>query len=138
MTNEIELVVKKINKIFIAPGWALPQQRVQIFIDSLEKILTDCHDKQPPSTQLKDINNLRMKFEMSQTVIRKTDKSKVFHLGKLDDYKEKTQAYRVLGPTNPLETLVECTDNFLYGLWYNKHLSQIQYERLKVKKKKLN
>lgn len=141
MTNEIELVVKKINKTFIEHGWVLPQQRVQIFIDSLEKILTDCHDKHPPSTQLKDINNLRMKFEMSQTVIRKTDKSKVFHLGKLDDYKEKTrmymnktQAYQDLGPTNPLETLVECTNSFLYGLWYNKHLSQIQYERLKVKK----
>ena len=39
-----------------------------------------------------------------------------------------------MGPTNPLETLVECTNSFLYGLWYNKHLSQIQYERLKVKK----
>ena len=87
MVDEIELVVKKINKIFIEHGWVLPKQRLQIFIDSLEKILTDCHDRHPPSILLNEINILKKKFEATQTVIRKTDKSKVFHLGKIDDYK---------------------------------------------------
>ncbi len=93
MKDEIELVVKKTNKIFIEHGWVLPKQRVQIFTDSLEKILTDCHDRHPPSNQLKIIKNLKTKFEATQTIIRKTDKSKVFHIGKSDDYKVKAQTY---------------------------------------------
>ncbi|CAF2882447.1 unnamed protein product [Rotaria sp. Silwood2] len=84
---------------------------------------------------------LRNKFEATQTVIRKTDKSKVFHIGKLDDYKVKaqtymtvTKAYQDLGTVNPLEPLVERTNNFLYGLWHNKHITQKQYEKVKVNK----
>ncbi|CAF2971084.1 unnamed protein product [Rotaria sp. Silwood2] len=46
----------------------------------------------------------------------------------------KTKAYRVLGTINPLESLVERTNHFLYGLWYNKHITQKQYEKLKVSK----
>jgi hypothetical protein len=141
MTNEIELVVKKINKIFVEHGWVLPQQRLQIFIVSLEKILIECQDRHPTSIQLKEINMLLKKFEATHTVIRKTDKSKVFHLGKVDDYKmkaqiymTKTKAYQDLGMINPLESLVERTNKFLYGLWYNKHINQNQYEKLKVKK----
>jgi len=37
MKEEIELVVKKTNKIFIEHGWVLPKQRIQIFTDSLER-----------------------------------------------------------------------------------------------------
>ncbi|CAF5009794.1 unnamed protein product, partial [Rotaria sp. Silwood1] len=139
MNNEIEVVVKKINKIFSEHGWVLPKERVVIFMDSLEKILTDCHERYPPAVQIKEINILKKKFEATQTVIRKTDKSKVFHIGKLDDYKvkaqahmNKTKAYQDLGTTNPLESLVEHTNSFLYGLWFNKHISQRQYEKLKV------
>ena len=55
MTKEIELVVKKINKNFVEHGWVLPKQRLQIFIDSLEKILIECHDRHPTSTQLKKL-----------------------------------------------------------------------------------
>ncbi|CAF3024274.1 unnamed protein product [Rotaria sp. Silwood2] len=46
----------------------------------------------------------------------------------------KTKAYQDLGTVNPLEPLVERTNNFLYGLWYNKHITQKQYEKLKVNK----
>jgi hypothetical protein len=59
MENEIELVAKKINKIFVGHGWLLPKQRLKIFTDSLEKILTECHDRKPPSFQLKVINNFK-------------------------------------------------------------------------------
>ncbi|CAF1930512.1 unnamed protein product [Rotaria magnacalcarata] len=141
MNNEIELVIKKINRRFVEHGWVLPNQRLQIFKDSLEQILTDCHDRHPPSEELKHLNNLRNKINTTKTIIRKTDKSKVFHLGKLDDYKEKaraymnqTQAYQDLGTSNPLESLVNKTNDFLYGLWRNKHITQKQYERLKVVK----
>ncbi|CAM2702898.1 unnamed protein product [Rotaria socialis] len=43
-----------------------------------------------------------------------------------------TQAYQDLGTSNPLESLVNKTNDFLYGLWRNKHITQKQYERLKV------
>jgi uncharacterized protein YjhX (UPF0386 family) len=59
MTNEIELVVKKINKIFVEHGWVLPQQRLQIFRVSLEKILIECQDRHPTSIKLKEINMLK-------------------------------------------------------------------------------
>ncbi|CAF4870281.1 unnamed protein product [Rotaria sp. Silwood1] len=44
----------------------------------------------------------------------------------------KTEAYQDLGVINPLESLVERTNKFLYGLWYNKHITQKEYEKLKV------
>lgn len=142
MNDEIELVVKKINKIFIEHGWILPKQRIEVFINSLENILTTCHDRYPPSVQLKELKNLRNKLDAEQIVIRKTDKSKVFHLSTVDDYKmkaqvymNKTKAYQDLGmESNPLESLVERTNDFLYGLWVNKHISQRQYEQLRVNK----
>jgi hypothetical protein len=141
MNNEIEVVVKKINKIFVEHGWVLPRQRLQIFTDSLEKILTECHDRHPPSVKLKERNNLRKKLEATRTIIRKTDKSIVFHLRKDDDYTVKaqaymsrTKAYQDLGTINPLEALVERTNHFLLGLFVNKHITQKHYEKLKVKK----
>ncbi|CAF3127447.1 unnamed protein product [Rotaria socialis] len=44
------------------------------------------------------------------------------------------QAYRDLGRSNPLESLVNKTNDVLYGFWRNKHITQKQYERLKVVK----
>ena len=63
MQNEIEVVVKKINKIFVEHGWVLPQQRIELFTGSLEKTLIDCHERHPPDIQLKVINNLINRFE---------------------------------------------------------------------------
>ncbi|CAF3177645.1 unnamed protein product [Rotaria socialis] len=45
-----------------------------------------------------------------------------------------TQAHQDLGTNNPLKSLVNKTNDFLYGLWRNKHITQKQYERLKVVK----
>ena len=133
MENEIEVFVKKVNKVFVEHGWVVPKQRFQIFTDSLES--------HPPSVQLKEINNLRNKIKATRTVIRKTDKSNVFHLGKSDDYRvkvqaymTKTKAYQELGETNPLESLVERTNSFLRDLWVNKHITQRHYEKVNVNK----
>ncbi|CAF1563927.1 unnamed protein product [Adineta ricciae] len=48
----------------------------------------------------------------------------------------KTRAYESLGNINPLESLVERINIFLYGLWRNKHIDQKQYEKLKVDKER--
>ncbi|CAF1652455.1 unnamed protein product, partial [Adineta ricciae] len=143
VTHEVEVVVKKIQKIFCEHGWILPKERLRDFTGSLEMILKQCHSQYPPAKQLTTVENLKRKFNATETVIRKTDKSKVFHLGNLDDYKQKaekhmnkTRAYESLGNINPLESLVERTNNFLYGLWRNKHIDQKQYEKLKVDKER--
>ena len=143
MKDEIELVVKKIKRTFVKHEWVIPRQRLEIFTKSLEKILIESHDRYPPSDQLKEIKKLENKFEATQTIIRKTHKSKIFYLGKIDDYKVKaqaymfkTKAYQDLGNMNPLESLVERTNNFLHDLWVYKHIAQNQYEKLKVKKRR--
>ncbi len=46
----------------------------------------------------------------------------------------KTEAYQNFGTLNPLKSLVELTNIFLYALQYNKHILQRQYEKLKVNK----
>lgn len=141
MSNEIGSAVEKINKVFVEHGWALPRHRLECFAGTLEEILTGCHGRHPPSDDLKQIANLKKKFESTKTIIRKTDKSKVFHLGKQDDYEvkaraymEKTKAYLDLGNESPLEDLVNRTNEFLYSLWVHKHISQRQYEKWRVDK----
>ena len=47
-------------------------------------------------------------------------------------YMNKTKAYQNLGNINPLESLVNRTNDLLYGLWTSKHISQKQYEMLRV------
>ena len=74
MNNEIDVVMRKINKIFGEHGWILPVQRFEFFKDSLTQILTNCHNKYLPSDHLKIIKNLERKFEATKTIIRKTDK----------------------------------------------------------------
>ncbi|CAF4200133.1 unnamed protein product, partial [Adineta steineri] len=49
-------------------------------------------------------------------------------------YMNKTKAYQDLGNINPLESLVERINDLLYGLWTSKHISQKQYEMLRVNK----
>ena len=83
MGQEIEKVERKIRNVFSEHGWVLPQTRLQKFKGNLVNILTECQEKSPPSCQLKlrQISQLRRRLETTLTVIRKTDKSKVFHLG---------------------------------------------------------
>ena len=128
--------MRKVDKVFVERGWIVPKQRLQIFTDSFEKILTDCHDRHPPPGQLNEIKTLKTKSEATRTVIRKTDKFKVFHLGRQDDYRveaqaymTKTKAYQELGTINPLESLVERTNDLLLKLLVNKYITQRQYEK---------
>ena len=140
--NEIGSAVEKIKKAFVEHGWALPKHRLEHFAGALNEMLADCHGRHPPSEDLKQIESLRKKFESTKTVIRKTDKSKVFHLGKQEDYTvkaraymEKTRAYLDLGNVSPLEDLVNRTNELLHTLWVHKHISQRQFEKWRVDKK---
>ena len=83
------------------------------------------------------IKRLKFKFRLTNTVIRKTDKSKVFHLGKIDDYRtksieymNKTNAYLCLGTHDPLPDLIQRTNKYLLDLRLAKWITQKQYEQL--------
>jgi hypothetical protein len=85
------------------------------------------------------IKRLVHRFQTTNTVLRKTDKSKVFHLGRLDDYQqkseeymEKTKAYNCLGNEDPLPKLIERTNKYLLDLRLSKWITQKQYEQLCV------
>ena len=69
--------------------------------------------------------------------LRKSDKSKVFHLGKVDDYEMKskeyiarTQAYKCIGTDDPLPDLIQRTNKYLLNLRLAKWTTQKQYEQL--------
>ena len=90
-------------------------------------------------TYSRTVKRLKHKFRLTNTVLQKTDKSKVFHIGRLDDYHrksreymEKTQAYVCLGTNDPLPDLIERTNKYLLDLRLKHWISQKQYEQLCV------
>ncbi|CAF4103023.1 unnamed protein product [Rotaria sordida] len=83
------------------------------------------------------VKRLKHKFKLANVTLQKSDKSKVFHLGKDEDYRkkskeymEKTQAYKCLGKEDPLLDLVQRTNKYLLELRLAKWISQKQYEKL--------
>ncbi|CAF5111309.1 unnamed protein product [Rotaria sp. Silwood1] len=85
------------------------------------------------------IKRLRFKFKLTDTILRKSDKSKVFHLGKSIDYRkkseeymERTKAYQCLGVQDPLSDLILRTNKYLLDLRLAKWISQKQYEQLSI------
>ena len=85
------------------------------------------------------IKRLKNKLRINKVIVQKTDKSKVFHLGREEDYQkksieymEKTQAYQYLGTVNPLPDLIERTNKYLLNLRLAKWITQKQYELLSI------
>ena len=86
------------------------------------------------------IKRLKYKFRLSNNVLRKSDKSKVFHIGRIEDYKKKseeymnkTKEYKCLGKVDPLPDLIKKTNKYLLDLRLAKWISQKQYELLPIK-----
>ena len=97
-------------------------------------------EKKQKTNYSRAVKRLKHKLTVKKVILQKTDKSKVFHLGKLDDYRlkskeymDKTQAYQCLGDMNPLPALLERTNKYLLDLRLAKWISQKQYELLCVK-----
>ncbi|CAF1510802.1 unnamed protein product, partial [Rotaria sordida] len=86
------------------------------------------------------VKRLKHKFKLANVILQKSDKSKVFHLGKVEDYRkkskeymEKTQAYQCLGINDPLFELIQRTNKYLLDLRLAKWITQKQYELLSIK-----
>ena len=82
------------------------------------------------------VKRLRYKIRLASTIVRKSDKSKVFHLGKIDDYEKKSeeymaraQAYKCVGSDDPLPDLIQRTNKYLLHLRLAKWITQRQYEQ---------
>ncbi|CAF1368812.1 unnamed protein product [Rotaria sordida] len=86
------------------------------------------------------VKRLKHKFRLANVMLQKSDKSKVFHLGKIEDYRkksneymEKTQAYKCLGKEDPLPDLIKRTNKYLLDLRLAKWITQKHYELLSKK-----
>ena len=86
------------------------------------------------------VKRLKNNLRLSNVLIQKTDKSKVFHLGKMQDYRmkseaymKKTAAYMCLDDKDPLPDLIERTNRYLLDFRLAHRITQKQYERLIIK-----
>ncbi|CAF4979401.1 unnamed protein product [Rotaria sp. Silwood1] len=85
------------------------------------------------------IKRLKYKIKSANIILRKSDKSKVFHLGREEDYNkkseyymEKTQAYKCLGKEEPSPDLITRTNKYLLDLRLAKWITQKQFEQLSI------
>jgi hypothetical protein len=152
-TLELAMLKRKIQARFFEKR-ASPGRPVDQFIDELDLLLQRLHNVPCSSSPLlptmtrkgkgknyhRLVKRLKYKMKMAKTVLRKTDKSKVFHLGKEDDYDKKskeymdrTQAYKCLGTADPLPDLIQRTNKYLLNLRLAKWITQKQYELLSLK-----
>ncbi|CAM4824256.1 unnamed protein product [Rotaria magnacalcarata] len=162
-TTELALLKRKIEIRFFEKKVS-PGKSVAHFIAELDIIIKNLHDTAIGKTETIDCNQyqlnkcpittkkekqknygrlvkrLKHKLRSTNIVIQKTDKSKVFHLGKLQDYHkkseeymEKTEAYERLHQNDPLPNLIESTNKYLLKLRLNNWITQKQYEQLSVK-----
>ncbi|CAF1549133.1 unnamed protein product [Adineta ricciae] len=141
--QELQQTYEKIRSHSSDRGWILPAAQLNTFIEALTIELDKIHEISKPSKDLKICRSLEKKLKDSNTILRKTDKSKVFHLGKADDYEEKakqymikTKAYDCLGDNNPLQGLISETNSMLKGLLSGKHISFRLFRRLYVEESK--
>ena len=136
-TDELERTYEKIRSRNAEQGWILPLDRLDAFIKTIDIELTQIHNNSVPSGDLRGCYFLEKKLERSNTILRKTDKSKVFHLGEKRDYDEKvkqymakTDAYESLGEKNPLQDLILQTNSMLKGLLSGKHIDSQLYKKI--------
>ncbi|CAF4466736.1 unnamed protein product, partial [Rotaria sp. Silwood2] len=164
-TTELATLKRKIEARFFEKKVS-PGRPVEQFIAELDVLLQNLHNtpainknssiiinSQSTQSQINNspiikkkknygrlVKRLRHKFRLANVIIRKSDKSKVFHLGRTEDYQKKseeymakTQAYQCLGTIDPLPDLIRRTNKYLLNLRLAKWITQKQYELLFIK-----
>ncbi|CAF4751808.1 unnamed protein product, partial [Rotaria sp. Silwood1] len=125
---ELDLLLQKLHNVSINNQY---QKHKELNHISFENLLSTIQLSQS------QIKRLRYKLKLTNPILRKSDKSKVFHLGRSEDYQMKseehmvkTQAYKCLGTHNPLPDLIKRTNKYLLDLRLAKWITQKQYETL--------
>ncbi|CAF4318541.1 unnamed protein product [Rotaria sp. Silwood2] len=120
------------------------ESRINDIIESVNSQASQSQSQKITGTKIKKKKNygrlvkrLKHRFKLANVILRKSDKSKVFHLGKIEDYRKKseeymvkTEAYKCLGINDPLPDLITKTNKYLLDLRLAKWISQKQYEKL--------
>ena len=132
----MDLVLQKLHAV------PIPLRRKQSINNSREyqSINETIRSRRPLKNYRRLVKRLKHKLRSKNIIIQKTDKSKVFHLGKVEDYEkkskeymEKTQAYQCLGDHDPLPDLIQRTNRYLFELRLAKWITQKHYELLCIK-----
>ncbi|CAF1505381.1 unnamed protein product, partial [Adineta ricciae] len=143
---ELDILLQNLHDIPVKPNPRLnqSQQQRQYVLDIPNDMIISSQPQLIRSSKTKrnydrSVKRLKHKFRLTNIVLRKTDKSKVFHLGKIDDYNkksndymDKTQAYQCPGTQDPLPDLIQRTNKYLLDLRLAKWITQKQYEQLCV------
>jgi hypothetical protein len=118
--NECEHIVQAFKQGLEQNYTSTSDQRAKDFFASIQSLVRRAYTSPVPPTLYRRarcehrlIRKIQRRLKSTNVVIRQTDKSKVFHLGHMDDYRRKameymqtTNAYRELSTTsNP------CMDN---------------------------
>ncbi|CAF4290470.1 unnamed protein product, partial [Rotaria sp. Silwood2] len=145
---ELDVLLQKLYNVPISRQTKniIPRTAHDINIDQIiENQLSQSQNKKRnlPKNSLKKknyhrlIKRLKYRMKIANTILRKSDKPKVFHLGKSEEYKKKsdeymkkTQAYKCLGKEDPLPDLIQRTNGYLLHLRLAKWITQKQYEQL--------
>ena len=151
--NELEIILKTLHDTNITDKYRKYKDRNYtnntnriISYDTLDSIIGN---NTPQITnnrrnQSKNYNRivkrLKHKLRHTNTIIQRTDKSKIFHLGRQEDYLKKsdehmeiTGAYKCLDKHDPLPELIQRTNSYLLKLRLKHLITQKQYESLVVK-----
>ncbi|CAF4316766.1 unnamed protein product, partial [Rotaria magnacalcarata] len=147
---EIDVLLQNLHNIPTTTKKRIQSNRIQTnnSFDTLSSIIQSSQSSQSQTfirPKIKRnygriVKRLKYKIHLANTILRKTDKSKVFHLGKVEhyqkkseEYMEKTKAYQCLGITDPLPELIQRTNKYLLDLRLAKWITQKQYEQLSIK-----
>ncbi|CAF2080724.1 unnamed protein product, partial [Rotaria magnacalcarata] len=147
---EIDVLLQNLHNIPTTTKKRIQSNRIQTnnSFDTLSSIIQSSQSSQSQTIIRRKIKRnygrivkrLKYKIHLANTILRKTDKSKVFHLGKVEhyqkkseEYMEKTKAYQCLGITDPLPDLIQRTNKYLLDLRLAKWITQKQYEQLSIK-----
>ena len=141
---ELDILLQNLHNVPTKPNQISPlQQHYNITIP--DEVIISCQSNRTTRPVKKKnygrlVKRLRHKLKLSNVVLQKTDKSKVFYLGKLEhyqkkstEYMEKTQAYKCLVTNDPLPELIKKTNKYLLDLRLAKWITQKQYEQLCLK-----
>ncbi|CAF1283888.1 unnamed protein product [Didymodactylos carnosus] len=124
---DLDLLLQKLHDVPMSPRRSLNNSNDQQFILEISSQLIIPGQSSKIYTKKKNygrlVKRLKHKFRLNNIILQKTDKSKVFHLGKLEDcqkksekYMAKTKAYRCLGVDDPLPDFNQRTNKYLLEL----------------------
>ena len=117
--------------------------RVKHFLERCYSTSLELNDEVRARKELALVKSIRHKLNKAKLILRRTDKSNVFHVGQARDYEEKAKAYRnktgafqeLVG--NPLSEIYNKVKQLLDDFLSKKHISARQPKKMMPDRKKI-